>query len=86
LSAAFDLLACLNDPAQLRSDVNRKFNRKFKSGGQECPPHTGMEKILSGFSFSFHKEVPSSTVSAQLNNSFPLRLIRPGRKVLTVQA
>lgn len=44
-----------------------------------------LTEIYSAFSFPFHKEVSSSTVSAQANINFPLRLIPNARRVLTVQ-
>jgi hypothetical protein len=39
----------------------------------------------AAFSFSFHKEVLSSTVSAQHNVNFPLHTNSDSRRVLTVQ-
>jgi hypothetical protein len=39
----------------------------------------------SAFSFPFHKEDSSSTVSAQLNIDLPLRMIPYSRKVFSVQ-
>src|SRR4029077_4831543 len=46
---------------------------------------TNSTGIFTAFSFSFHKEVLSSTVSAQASINFRLRLIRYSRRVLTVQ-
>ncbi len=45
-----------------------------KAADKSVRPTLALPGNFPVFSFSFHKQVPSSTVSAQLNISFPLRL------------
>ena len=52
LSAAFDL-----DLDWLSIDLPPKVKTNFKSGGQECPPHTGLRQVEEqdfGVFFAFY--------------------------------
>jgi hypothetical protein len=86
LSAAFDFTLCIAAAAHSLLTTQERSNSqiKFNSGGQECPPHT-RSRNSSHFSYPFHKEVLSSTVSAQVDINLPLRVIPYSRTVLTVQ-